>query len=283
MTAPGLELPSPSVVRPRVTSHGLKARDVTVVVPVKNDQRGIDRLLDAFERLPASARPAEIVVVDNGSEPALVLKPTGIPAQLRLCQTPGPAAARNIGWRAASSPWVWFLDADCVPLATSLAGFELAANGAVAYAGEVAALDHGWLVSFYEAQKTLVPPPGHENRPQYLVTANALVWRPALVEVGGFDETFEGAGGEDIDLAVRLRAVGNLSYAPAAVVLHEFGNSPGQFVRRFVRYGRGNRQIERLHGVRMAPKPFLPARRTPIHFACAAAQVAAMTWGYVWG
>ena len=61
-----------------------------------------------------------------------------------------------------------------------------------------------------------------EERPAYLITANALVWRPALFRIGGFDERFQSAGGEDIDLGLRLWERGALAYAPSAQVLHVF-------------------------------------------------------------
>lgn len=96
----------------------------------------------------------------------------------------------------------------------------------------------------------------------------------------GFDERFDDAAGEDIDLALRLRAVGALAFAPDAVMLHEFGNNPIDFVKRFARYGRGNRRLEEQHGTKMEPRPFAPARETPFDRLCAAAQHIAMTWGY---
>ena len=261
-------------------STRIEARAVTIVVPVRNDHPGVARLLQSIEDLPAAARPLQIIVVDNDSTPPLSI-PTDATTTLLRCLRRGPAAARNVGWRAASTPWVLFVDADCILTEGTLRGFERAANGALAYAGSVRATDHGWTAEFYEAQKTLVPPAGTDGRPEYLVTANALVSRAALEAVGGFDETFDAAGGEDIDIALRLRERGPLSFAPDAVILHEFGRSFGTFLRRFERYGRGNRQIERLHRVSMVPLPFLPVRRSVVHLGLAVAQFSAMSWGYL--
>lgn len=153
-------------------------------------------------------------------------------------------------------------------------------DGSIAYAGVVRALDAGLFSDYYDAQKTLIPPPTEDQRPEYLVTANALVYRPVLVRSGGFSEHFDGAGGEDIDLAIRLWGIGDLSYAPHAVVHHEFGEDFDDFVKRFIRYGRGNRQLQKLHKLPMAPLPFAPAQRTPAHWILAITQFAAMTWGY---
>jgi hypothetical protein len=57
---------------------------------------------------------------------------------------------------------------------------------------------------------------------------------------GEFDEQFPSVGGEDIDLGLRLWSVGPLAYAPAAQTLHTFEPCLSAFIRRFVRYGRGN-------------------------------------------
>ena len=84
---------------------------------------------------------------------------------------------------------------------------------------------------YYGSQAILIPPPVEELgllRPEHLITANALVWKPALEAIGGLNETFRIAAGEDIDLGFRLREVGALSYAPTAAVSHDFDlRTPG--------------------------------------------------------
>jgi glycosyltransferase involved in cell wall biosynthesis len=260
------------------------AKEVSVVVPVRDNQRGVDRLLRAFVDMPIGARPAEVLVVDNLSSPPVVL-PEGIDSvRLLRCATPGPAAARNVGWRASHSPWILFTDADCIPTWSTISGFADALDGSVAYAGRVRAIGNGLLAEYYESQGTLLPMWREDSRPAYFVTANALVWREALEAVEGFRESFDDAGGEDVDLSIRLRAVGSLGFAGDAVVLHEFGDGFGQFVRRFARYGRGNRQVMSLHkNAGMAPRPVMPARLAPGHALCALTQFVAMSWGYLLG
>ena len=113
-----------------------------------------------------------------------------------------------------------------------------------------------------------------------MITANCLVWRPAFEAVGGFDERFKLAAGEDVDLGVKLRQLGALSYAPDAIVAHDFGQDAFSFVRRFVRYGRGNRLLAQIHGLSLRPFPFLPAQRTPTNMALALLQYAALSYGY---
>jgi GT2 family glycosyltransferase len=249
------------------------------VVPVKDNQVGIDRLVESFMALPNNCRPYELLIVDNGS-----LKRTHAWApRLRVldCQTRGPAAARNVGWRASQTTWVLFVDSDCILCADTFLGYSRDANGALGYAGLVEPFDRGLWADYYHSQKILIPPPTTERRPAYLVTANALVLREALVRINGFDESFHNAGGEDIDLALRLGQLGELSYAPHSRVMHEFGDGARVFLSRFARYGRGSHRIEQVHDLDMWPRPFVPANPTAANCALSLLQTAAMMWGYL--
>jgi len=135
------------------------------------------------------------------------------------------------------------------------------------------------LCRYYESQRILEPPPEGE-RPRYLVTANALVWRDAFQRVGGFCEDFRLAAGEDVDLGLRLRELGTLAYARDAAVLHVFEPSVVAFWRRFHRYGIGNHQVGQLHGLDLAPRLFAPTRKTPFNWTAATVQYAALASGY---
>lgn len=141
-------------------------------------------------------------------------------------------------------------------------------------------MSSGILSDYYDRQEILSPPPDRDGRPGYLVTANVLVYRDALAAVGGFDESFPSAGGEDIDLAYRLRNVGTFRYAPQSLVLHDFSDGALGFIRRCLRYGRGNRLLEARHRRPHVPRMFSP--RTPVatHYALAFSQFLLMRGGY---
>jgi len=63
-----------------VAPRELALSDLTMVVPVKNNQTGVTRLLEACLRVFAPNRfPAEILLVDNLSHP-----PVEVPAHLAL-------------------------------------------------------------------------------------------------------------------------------------------------------------------------------------------------------
>jgi len=270
-----------------VTPHELALSDLTIVVPVKNNQTGVTRLLEACLRVFASKHfPAEILLVDNLSDPPVKI-PThlasSLPVRILICAKPGAAAARNLGARQVQTPWILFLDSDCLLTPGLIDGYRQAMNGAVAYAGMVKAERSDLVSRYYDAQSILIPPPlwdNGEERPAYLITANALVWQPALAKIGGFNEHFPSAGGEDIDLGLRLWTVGPLSYAPAAQVLHTFEPKLSTFMHRFVRYGRGNRRLAACYQTDLAPHLFVPHNPSPINWLLASLQFLALWWGY---
>ncbi|WP_143860849.1 glycosyltransferase, partial [Nocardia cerradoensis] len=71
--------------------------------PVKDNPAGLARLLAATTEF------AHRVIVDDGSADAV---PT---ATIRHPRPLGPAAARNAGWRRATTEFVAFVDSDVVP------------------------------------------------------------------------------------------------------------------------------------------------------------------------
>lgn len=276
---------TPPLLARIIAPRRFRCADVSVIVPVKNNQIGVERFLSVlFQTHGRDTFPREIILVDNDSSP-----PLHIPERFRMhsvrvrlvrCRKPGPASARNAGCRAAQGRWLLFADSDCEPTSSFVSGYAAAMNGSIGYAGYVSALSSDRLSRYYESQDILVPPRVREDRPQYLITANALVWRRAFQRLGGFDERFPLAGGEDVDLGFRLSQVGLLSYAPASVVRHDFGDGYGGFVRRFVRYGRGNRKLADDYRIDLRPKPFIPARQGVFNWCAALAQFLCLSWGY---
>jgi glycosyltransferase involved in cell wall biosynthesis len=132
----------------------------------------------------------------------------------------GPAAARNMGWQAATGWLIAFTDDDTVPdpdwLRAALVRFSWARERGPD-------LDAAW-------GRVVVPlperPTDYERDAAGLeragfVTANCFVRRDVLAALGGFDESFTSAWREDSDLYFRLldgrRRVERIE---ASVVLH---------------------------------------------------------------
>lgn len=89
---------------------------VTVIIPVFNDMAGARACLNALAQQSYAADHFDVVLVDNGSRPALTL-PDELPFRGRIerCTTPGSYAARNAGALVATGDVLAFTDADCLP------------------------------------------------------------------------------------------------------------------------------------------------------------------------
>jgi len=205
--------------------------EVSVVVPTRDRPSGLAALLAALDAQTLAAERFEVVVVDDGSEP-----PVEAPAArtVRHAAARGPAAARNAGWRAAQAPLVAFVDDDCIPEPGWLEALLAAAGGRpdVVVQGPVA------------------PPPGQAAHgplehtiasaapSAFYLTCNIAYPRALLERLGGFDESFARACGEDLDLGTRAVAAGaTAAWAPGALVRHEVRRMTlGQAVRHTAKW-----------------------------------------------
>lgn len=263
----------------------INARDISIIIPVKDNQIGVNRLLEELARITQdSCTPREVIVIDNlSSVPLEIHKQYPFPVLLANCKKVGPAAARNVGVSHSTGQWLLFLDSDCVPSDTTISGYICDDNKHIGYAGDVRVSSNDRLSKYYETQEILIPPQAKITsgiRPDYLVTANCLIYRGAFELVGGFDESFSQAGGEDIDIAFKMLCFGSLEYQWKSQVYHSFEDGFSGFWKRFVRYGKGNRQLAEKYSLDLRPAPFMPEAITPVNIFLSCIQFLAMSRGY---
>ena len=226
--------------------------DVTVVVPVYADP----------ERLAACLAPLEgpVIVVDDGSPDgdaiAAVAERSGA-RYIRLPTNRGASAARNVGVRAASTAFVAFLDADCIPRP----GFprDLMGHLADPAIGLVAprivtGARHAGRIARYERVRSALDmgPEPALVRPYaqvwYVPSAAMVARREALG--AGFDEALH--LGEDVDLVWRMHDAGwQVRYDPRVAVAHEDRVQPRAWYRRRVAYNESVAPLLRRHPERV--------------------------------
>lgn len=234
---------------------------VTVVVPTRDRSTQLSACLTALE---AQTGPSfEVVVVDDGSRnPAVVARVVAAAGHARLVVGTGrgPAAARNLGARAAAAPVVAFTDDDCRPAPGWLEALTAPVRaGAAAAAGatrngrpdDVFAATSQVVVNHLTAS-TLDPA---TRRLGFAPTCN-VACRAEVLEAVPFDESFPLAAGEDRDWCQRLADRGAAPlYVPGAVVWHHQQLGGAGFWRQQVRYGRGSYRWHRSGGRAAGPQP----------------------------
>ncbi|KAA0018387.1 mycofactocin biosynthesis glycosyltransferase MftF [Antrihabitans cavernicola] len=237
--------------------------DVTVIVPLRNNAGGLQRLL-------AALRGHHVIVVDDGSDIPVEV-PAGYGGQcnvtvLRHDASRGPAAARNSGLRSATTEFVAFLDSDVVPrngwLEVMLGHFSDPAVALVA--PRIVALDSDSnQLARYEHSRSSLDLGRREAAVRahgpvsYVPSAAMLVRRRVLLDEGGFDETMH--VGEDVDVCWRLEQAGwRLRYEPAAQVAHDHRVSFGEWFQRKMFYGTGAAPLAARHEGKVAPLAISP-------------------------
>lgn len=182
----------------------------------------------------------------------------------------GPAAARNVGWRAACGEIIAFTDDDCIPDRNWLKA------GVSAFADEVVGV---W-------GRTIVPvpdiPTDYELNAARLglgefVTANCFYRRDAIASIGGFDERFTAAWREDSDVFFTLLERGSqFANAPDAVVVHPIRKAPWGVSLSQQRKGMFNALLYKKHPALYREK-LQPV--TPWHYYWIVSAIALSLWG----
>jgi Glycosyl transferase family 2 len=162
---------------------------------------------------PAAERDARPLLTcqaggDGPGQAVLESLPGGLEGRVQVLASggAGPAAARNTGWRAATSAWVAFLDDDVVPepgwRVMLAADLEAAPPDLAGSQGRVRVpLPKGRRPTDWERNVLGL------ERARW-ATADLAYRRAALAAAGGFDERFRRAYREDTDLGLRLTGAG---------------------------------------------------------------------------
>lgn len=213
---------------------------IAVIVPAYNAAQTLRPCLEAVAS--QSKSPDEIIVVDDGSDDDTAALAESIPG-VRCIRQPnaGPAAARNRGQREARADIILFTDADCIPaedwVERSASGFTEPDVGAVA--GSYGVINKGArLARCIHAEilfrhRRLMP-----AYPRSFGSYNVAIQSRVFDQVGGFEETYRHASGEDNDLSYKIRRAGyRIRFEPRSLVAHHHPERIGRYLKEQYRHG----------------------------------------------
>ncbi|HIE14850.1 TPA: glycosyltransferase [Candidatus Bathyarchaeota archaeon] len=233
---------------------------VSIVVPVYNAERTIEKCLESL--IKQSFPDYEIIIVDNGSnDGSFALIEEFIKAhpkkKIRLIkeEKKGPSNARNRGIKDSSGDIVAFTDSDCVTdrkwLEDIIKAFDNEEIGAVA--GNIRGYKPSNLIEKFLSIFTLRGLKETQVVKAFSLikggfpTANLVVRRDVLVEIGGFNEEME-IYGEDYDLCARIYMEGyRIKYIDSAVIYHIHRNSLSGLIKQSFGFGNGHSSLLRKH------------------------------------
>ncbi|MFI5428831.1 mycofactocin biosynthesis glycosyltransferase MftF [Aeromicrobium sp. UC242_57] len=231
------------------------AAHITVVIPVKDNASGVERLLTVLvPHLPC-------IVVDDASAEAGAVADVAYrhgAMLIRLDHNLGPAAARDVGLKQVTTPLVAFVDSDVEVSVESLAalGRHFADPRLAAAAPRVRTRSGARWFERYEASSgslDLGPRPATVRpwSPVTYVPSACLVGRVDALGAG-FDPSLR--SGEDVDLVWRLQADGHrVRYIAEVTAHHDARRTVTGWLGRKVFYGTSAAPLARRHGDRAAP------------------------------
>jgi len=229
---------------------------VSVVIPTFNRKEKLKHTLKSLSYQTCSKNRYEILVVDDGStdgtDSFLKRAKKEIPnlSYFRQ-QNKGPAAARNLGIGKSDGEIIFFTDDDCIVPRDWIEKFihmyerhlEVAGVGGYLEANEDTLKTN--IFARYESYMSRTA--YRTDRGEYIGsfecpaggTCNMSYRKSVLEEVGGFDETYPVAAGEDADLKLRICLNGHkLAYVPVKVIhIQDYGAQ--RFIRQNIARGVG--------------------------------------------
>lgn len=195
---------------------------VSVIVPVKNGAKTIDKLLAALQKQDYPQEKTQVIVVDNGSQDETIEIIKKYPFVLEYENKMSSSyAARNRGLSVAGGEVIAFTDADCIPVENWLS------NGVRALRERKADMAGGRIEFIFSTQKATAEIFDSLNSLRNdsfiqnklgAVTANLFVRADVFGKMGRFPEVRSGG---DINWTGRGMSNGfSLIYAPQAIIYH---------------------------------------------------------------
>ena len=217
---------------------------VSLVVPVRNEERSLPCLLESIRR--QTFQPAEIILVDGGSSDRTIdLAHEAAKADKRIrvveagIATPG--RGRNVGIDQASNEWIALTDAgnrlEDTWLQCLVNCVEADPETDIVY-GNFEPIKDSWFT--HCAALTYPPPkimrPGGMMRGPFI--ASSLLRREVWQKIGGFPDL---RAAEDLIFMDRVRDAGyKIAWSPKATVWWEMQSDITSTFRRFELYSRHN-------------------------------------------
>lgn len=241
----------------------MTAFEISVVIPTYARPERLERCLDALASTTGVA--FEVIVVDDGSpQPvAPIVKRFRDKMTIRCFRqdNAGPARARNRGASEAAAPILAFTDDDCRPRedwAMTLASAVQNDPDLLAGGYTINGLPDDLCAETSQDLCTFLY--GYAEKKgrgfEFFTSNNMACSKEGFDAIGGFDESFPLAGGEDRDFGLRWGSSGRrLGYIEGAVIDHDHSMTLAGFFRQHRNYGRGARHLHRRLETRGSVRP----------------------------
>src|SRR5277367_1117424 len=240
---------------------------LSVVVIGRNEGERLSRCLESISHMRPLQGSIEVIYVDSGSTDGSLERAVQFKAKVKRLESANPcaAAARNVGWRVAKAPIIFFLDGDTV----------LESNFV---ADTIAELNDPKVAVVFGNRREIKPKASIYNRlcdldwiapsgATEFCGGDALIRREVLERVGGYDERL--IAGEEPEMCQRIRTLGfTILHVDRPMTGHEMAMTRfSQYWRRAVRSGYAYAEVSTRFRNTELPLWKTEARRNLVHGA----------------
>jgi cellulose synthase/poly-beta-1,6-N-acetylglucosamine synthase-like glycosyltransferase len=229
----------------------------SIIIPTYNRFNSLKECLTALYKQIENKPLFEVIVVNDDNFKCLPVDSLGFDSHFRLdficIEHHGAAAARNRGIQAARGEIILFLDDDSMvvdgwvdaiienwqefPDSAGIGGYT-----AIALEDTFISKVNNDFFNWYLDKSR------QGNYTDFINTCNSGYAKEILVGVGGFDEHFKGASGEDRDLNINIiKMGGKLRLAKNMQVYHDGELRLTGFIWRHFKYGKGAFRVYKKH------------------------------------
>lgn len=214
---------------------------ISIIIPTYNRADALQLTLEYLARQDFSEKWETIVVNNNSTDNTDdVVKNQKFPVLLSIIheKKAGASAARNAGVKAAKGKYLIFIDNDILTEPDFIERHykQIKKNTGNWFVGHVINLPEQEATIFGKFRKYLDSPIKLELiEVDFLTGANVSIIKDDFKRLGGFDENFHVASGEDRELAMRAIKSGiKIFFDPSIVVVHNdwAGSSIRDFCKR---------------------------------------------------
>jgi GT2 family glycosyltransferase len=226
---------------------------IGVVIPGRDSAQTLRPCLEALVPLLESGLIHRIVFVDDHSKDETARIARQYPVTVISSPRQGAGAARNVGWRATHTEYVWFVDSDCVvhPDALPKLRRTMSELGAPVVGGSYSNQNVGQLVADLIHEEMVARHRTMGRDVTFAITANLLCRRDTLEALSGFDESLR--LGQDLDFAYRVvRSGRRLGFDATSRVGHFHETRLWHYLYKQARQGFWRVHIYRRHPERMS-------------------------------
>lgn len=175
---------------------------VSIIIPVKNEEKRILKCLNAIKRLDFDDKLIEVIIVDNGSSDSTTTIAKNYACRVYVKPSLTISGLRNFGVTHANGDVLCFVDADVIVnpswLKTALPHFANPQNACVTGLINIPS-NHTWVEKTWSLNRKTKK---EVFMAQWASSMNMIIRKDLFLKVKGFSETL--ITGEDVDLSNRL-------------------------------------------------------------------------------